>query len=98
MDWSAQPSGRALDDVSPVAAAIARRYLQAAGDGASLDLAAGTDRDLLRRVNVATGDGRLTNAGSLLFAGTPEFGIDCIRREIRGGDSVNRIRSRRPLI
>jgi ATP-dependent DNA helicase RecG len=47
MDWSAQPSGHALDDASPVAAAIARRYLQAAGDGASLDLAAATDRDLL---------------------------------------------------
>jgi ATP-dependent DNA helicase RecG len=30
--------------------------------------------------------------------GTPEFGIDYIRRDIRGGDSVNRIRSRRPLI
>jgi ATP-dependent DNA helicase RecG len=98
MDWSAQPSGHSLDDASPVAAAIARRYLQAAGDEASLDLAAATDRDLLRRLNVATGDGRLTNAGSLLFVGTPEFGIDYIRRDLRGGDSVNRIRSRRPLI
>jgi ATP-dependent DNA helicase RecG len=98
MDWSSQPSGHALDDASPVAAAIARRYLQAAGDKASLGLAAATDRDLLRRLNVATGDGRLTNTGSLLFVGTPEFGIDYFRRDIRGSDSVNRIRSRRPLI
>jgi len=98
MDWSAQPSGHALDDASPVAAAIARRYLQAAGDDASLDLASATDRDLLRRLNLATGDGRLTNAGSLLFVGTPQFGIDYIRRDLRGGDSVNRIRNSRPLI
>lgn len=98
MDWSAQPSGHVLDDTSPVAAEIARRYLQAAGDDGSLDLARATDRDLLRRLNVATGDGRLTNAGSLLFVRTPEAGIDYIRRDLSGGDSVNRIRSSRPLI
>ena len=55
MDWSAQPSGHVLDDTSPVAAEIARRYLHAAGDEASLDLASASDRDLLRRLNVATG-------------------------------------------
>jgi len=98
IDWSAQPAGHALKDASPVAVALARRYLQAAGDEASLDLAAATDPDMLRRLGLATGDGRLTNAGSLLFVGTPEEGIDYIRREYPGGDSVNRIRSRRPLI
>ena len=53
---------------------------------------------MLRRLGLATGDGRLTNAGSLLFVGTPETGIDYIRRDFPGGDSVNRIRSSRPLI
>jgi ATP-dependent DNA helicase RecG len=98
IDWSAQPCGHSLNDASPVAAAIARRYLQAAGDESSLDLAAASDNDMLRRLGLATGDGRLTNAGSLLFVGTPEVGIDYIRRDFPGGDSVNRIRSRRPLI
>jgi ATP-dependent DNA helicase RecG len=98
IDWSAQPAGHTLADASPVAAAIARRYLQAAGDESSLDLAAASDPDMLRRLGLATGDGRLTNAGSLLFVGTPETGIDYIRRDFPGGDSVNRIRSSRPLI
>jgi len=98
IDWSAQPAGHTLKDASAVAVALARRYLQAAGDEASLDLAAATDPDMLRRLGLATGDGRLTNAGSLLFVGTPEEGIDYIRRDYPGGDSANRIRSRRPLI
>jgi predicted HTH transcriptional regulator len=98
IDWSAQPSGHILEEASPVAAAIARRYLQAAGDESALDLAAASDPDLLRRLGLATGDGRLTNAGSLLFVGTPEVGIDYIRRDFPGGDSTNRVRSRRPLI
>ncbi len=98
IDWSAQPSGHTLEEASPVAAAIARRYLQAAGDESALDLAAASDSDLLRRLGLATGDGRLTNAGSLLFVGTPEVGIDYIRRHFPGGDSTNRVRSRRPLI
>jgi ATP-dependent DNA helicase RecG len=98
VDWSAQPSGHKLEEASPVAAAIARRYLQAAGDESALDLAAASDPDLLRRLGLATGDGRLTNAGSLLFVETPEVGIDYIRRDFPGGDSTNRVRSRRPLI
>jgi ATP-dependent DNA helicase RecG len=98
IDWSVQPSGHMLEEASPVAAAIARRYLQAAGDESALDLAAATDPDLLRRLGLATGDGRLTNAGSLLFVGTPEVGIDYIRRDFPGGDSTNRVRSQRPLI
>lgn len=98
IDWSAQPSGHLLEEASPVAAAIARRYLQAAGDESALDLAAASDPDMLRRLGLATGDGRLTNAGSLLFVGTPEVGIDYIRRDFPGSDSTNRVRSRRPLI
>jgi ATP-dependent DNA helicase RecG len=98
IDWSAQPSGHMLEEASPVAAAIARRYLQAAGDESALDLAAASEPDLLRRLGLATGDGRLTNAGSLLFVGTPEVGVDYIRRDFPGGDSTNRVRSRRPLI
>lgn len=98
VDWSVQPSGHRLQDVSAVAAGVARRYLEAAGDDDSLDLAAATDEDLLRRLNVVDGEGRLTNAGSLLFVGTPQVGLDYIRRDVPGGDSTNRVASDRPLL
>ena len=87
-----------MHDVSAVAAGVARRYLQTAGDDDSLDLAAVTDEDLLRRLNVVDGEGRLTNAGSLLFVGTPQVGLDYIRRDVPGGDSTNRVASDRPLL
>jgi ATP-dependent DNA helicase RecG len=98
VDWSAQPSGHTVADVSPVAVEIARRFLRQAGDAASLDLAASTPEDLLRRLNVVDGDGRLSNAGSLLFVATPAVGIDYIRRDVPGGDSATRVRSERALL
>lgn len=98
VDWSSQPSGHRLDEASAVAIEIARRYLRAAGDDAARDLASAPDRDLLRRLNVVDGGGRLSNAGSLLFVGTPHVGIDYMRRDVSGGDSTNRLRSTRPLL
>lgn len=97
-DWSAQPSGHTLADANPVALELARRYLRSAGDAESVELASATDPDLLRRLSVIDGTDRLTNAGSLLFVETPEVGIDYIRREVPGGDSTARIRSRRSLL
>ncbi len=98
VDWSAQPSGHVLTDVSAVALEIARRYLRATADPAAEDLAAASDADLLRRVHVLDGTDRLTNAGSLLLVATPHVGIDYIRRDLPGADSTNRIRTTRPLL
>lgn len=98
VDWSTQPSGHTLADVNPVAVEIARRYLRAAGDQVAKELAAATDEDLLRRLNVVAGDDILTNAGSLLFVGSPEVGLDYIRRDVPGGDSTNRVGSNGPLL
>lgn len=97
-DWSSMASGHTLHDISPVAAETARRYLRAAGDDASLDLASATDHELIRRLNVVDGEGRLTNAGSLLFVGTPHVGVDYIRRDLHGADSTLRVRSTGPLL
>ena len=100
-DWSAQPSGHTLADVSAVAVEIARRYLLAAasaGDDAARDLASASQEDLLRRLHLVGGDGRLTNAGSLLFVGTPDVGIHYMRRDYPGGDSTSRVRTARPLL
>lgn len=63
-----------------------------------MELAAAPLPDLIRRLNLADGDGRLTNAGSLLFAATPYDGIDYMRRDMPGGDSRNRVCGSGPLL
>ena len=98
-DWSAQPSSHTLADVDQAAVDAARRYVRenSNGSGDGSDLATATSEDMIRRLNLVDADGRLTNAGSLLFVGTPEIGIDYIRREIPGGDSTHRVpRAGRP--
>ena len=92
-DWSAQPSSCTLTDVSEAAVGIARRYMRENGNGGRDDtnLAMASNEDMIRRLNLADAEGRLTNAGSLLFVGTPEIGIDYIRREVPGGDSTHRV-------
>ena len=98
-DWSDQPSGQTLDDVSPTAIEVARRYLREANGGESdTGLAHATDADLLRRLNLVKGSRDLTNAGSLLFVATPWPGVDYIRRDVPGGDSTLRIEGAGPLL
>ncbi len=91
-DWSAQSSGRAVEQARPAAIQRARDFLLAAGDEGSVDLATTRDLDLLRRLDVVTADGQLTNAGSVAFVGREVPAIDYLRREVSGGDSVQRIR------
>jgi ATP-dependent DNA helicase RecG len=101
VDWSAQPSGHTAADAKPSALEVARRYLNesaAAGDTKARELADASDSDLLRRIHVLDGDGYLTAAGSLLFVGTPNRGIDYRRRDYPGGDSVIRVQSDDPLL
>lgn len=99
-DWSAQASGHRPSDASPVAIEIARRYLSAdVGSGDERDdLVDASDPDFLRRLNLVTADGHLTNGGSLLFVGTPHAGVDYIRRDVPGADSTQRVTSVGPLV
>ena len=98
-DWSDQPSGQTLDDVSPAAIEVARRYLREANsDDSDTGLANATDADLLRRLNLVKDPRELTNAGSLLFVATPWPGVDYIRRDLPGGDSTLRIEGAGPLL
>ena len=92
-DWSAQPSAHSLTDIDQTAVEIARRYMRkdSAGSEHSSSLAMATSEDMIRRLNLVDADGRLTNAGSMLFVETPEIGIDYIRREAPGGDSTHRV-------
>ncbi len=98
-DWSDQPSGRTLADVSPEACEVARRYLRESNGGeVGTNLADATDADLLRRLNLVRDTHHLTNAGSLLFVETPWPGVDYIRRDMPGGDSTLRIEGAGPLV
>ena len=98
-DWSDQPSGRTLNDVSPAACEVARRYLRESnGDEVGTKLVDATDADLLRRLNLVRDSHHLTNAGSLLFVETPWPGVDYVRRDMPGGDSTLRIEGTGPLL
>ena len=91
-DWSAQDSGVAVDAARSTALQRARDFLTAAGEDRNLDLAAAPVGDLLRRLNAVTPSGTLTNAGVIAFVGRGAPAIDYVRREVTGGDSVQRIR------
>ncbi len=100
-DWSEQPSGQTLDDVSPAAVDVARSYLRDGKGGESdtdTGIAHAMDGDLLRRLNLVKGSRQLTNAGSLLFVKTPWPAVDYIRRDMPGGDSTLRIEGTGPLL
>ena len=97
-DWSAQQSGHSLADARPAAFDIARRYLGNRDTEASRDLADVRDRDLLTRLDLLDAQGWLTIAGSLLFVETPFVGIDYMRRDKPGGDSIERVESTGPLL
>ncbi len=98
-DWSDQPSGHRIEAASAVALEIARGFLlDASNDPTAAELAASTDADLLRRLNLVTPAGYLSNAGSLLFVDTPEPGIDYIRRDYSGADSSARVNRKGPLL
>lgn len=97
-DWSVLPSGHTLGDVSPAALEAARSYLREGERADATDLARASDEDLVRRLGLVDGQGRLTNAGSLLLVETPDIGIDYIRREVPGGDSINRYGGTGPLL
>ena len=97
-DWSEQPSGQTLGDVSPAAVEVARGYLGETSRESNNGLAHATDADLLRRLSLTKGSRELTNAGALLFAATPWPAVDYIRRDMPGGDSTLRIEGAGPLL
>ena len=91
-DWSADASTTPASAARPQALAVARDFLDAHGDGRAEELAAATDAQLLRTLNVVTRDGLLTNAGVLAFAGREQPCLDYIHRDVAGGDSTARVR------
>ncbi len=70
-DWSAEDSGRALEDVNSAALDRARALVRASPDPARRRYAGESDRDLLRILGVVTSAGTLTRAGELLLCDPP---------------------------
>ncbi len=91
-DWSSEESTVPVEAVRPLALELARELLRASGEEHSEELAADTDRSLLRRLNVVSPGGRLTNAGAIAFVGRGDPGLDYVRRAQAGGDSLSRLR------
>ncbi|MGV1003641.1 MAG: ATP-binding protein [Candidatus Nanopelagicales bacterium] len=92
-EWSADESGVRVRDVRPAAVSQARELLVRSGEDHAVELArTGTDLSLLRRLNVMTAKGLLTNAGVIAFVGPGWPCLDYIRRSHTGGDSLSRIR------
>lgn len=90
-DWSEQSSHTDPRAVRPAALAIARRHLRESQEGPAQELASVTDAELLRRLNVITQDGYLTNAGHLTFVGRGLPVLDYQRRSVRGADTRRRV-------
>lgn len=90
-DWSSEPSATPVEDASPSALEIARRFLRESGEASAARLADDKDGDLLRRLGVVTADGLLTNAGAVLFTPTRRPVLDYLHRERSGSPSRVRI-------
>jgi ATP-dependent DNA helicase RecG len=69
-DWSNQPSGRTLREVSPMALEAARRSLAILTDETRRKYARLADRDLLAALGVISEQGELLRAGELIFCET----------------------------
>lgn len=89
-DWSAQQSARTVTDARAAALEVARDFLLDSGESSAADLAAASDHDLIRRLNLCDDDGVLVNAGALLLCAGPAV-IDYRRREVAGGDAITRV-------
>lgn len=84
-DEMARPSNAGLDDVSPGAIAVARRYLLRRP---VLDdrLADEPPPEMLRRLGLLTVDDLLTQAGALLFVPASRPWLAWTRLDVQGGD------------
>ncbi len=91
-DWSGEESSVPATQARPGAIAVARDFLVDSGDSSAIELARSGDQQLLRRLNVVTGEGRLTNAGVLAFVGRNGPCLDYVHRDVAGGDSTLRVR------
>ncbi|MFD0519076.1 ATP-binding protein [Paractinoplanes durhamensis] len=103
VDWSAAETDSPVSTASPVAMAQARALLRQHQDPQRRSYATYDDADLLRALGVATADGRLLNAGRVLFCDPdPAFPAEELLvyqyRRSPGGEPAEIARLSQPLI
>ncbi|MGQ0775895.1 MAG: DUF5635 domain-containing protein [Pseudonocardiales bacterium] len=86
-DSMAVATGRTSAEVSPGAIVVARRYLRAADPVGDAD--SGSTADLLRRLGVLLPDGRLTQAGALVFCPADRSYLSATVLDVEGGDVLS---------
>ena len=91
-DWSEMVSAYGARDVDPAALGAARTILRSSSEAGRQTLAGQPDADLLHNLQVLR-NGRLTNAGALLFVSMQEdlVRLDYLRRVRPGGETRRRI-------
>src|SRR5262249_22789754 len=90
LDVMAAATERTVDDVSPGAVLVARRYLAASEQAAAGDEYGDLPpHELLRRLRVLRPDGALTQAGVLVFCSASRTLIELSRLDVAGGDVLN---------
>jgi ATP-dependent DNA helicase RecG len=82
----AAATGRTVQDVSPEAIVIARRYLRESADGNDSGPPGRADSDLLRWLGVLRPDGHLTQAGALTFCQSETTLLSLAVVDVEGGD------------
>lgn len=87
-DPMAATTERTVDGVSPGALVVARRFLRAEAELADTGAVEGSDNDLLRRLGILRPDGRLTQAGALVFCPAAQTHLALTVLDVEGGDVI----------
>ncbi|GAA0388324.1 transcriptional regulator [Acrocarpospora corrugata] len=102
VDWSAEPSGAQVSDLSPVEMGRLRRLLATSGRDHLVEL---DDLALMGALRLLTPDGAVTNAGVVLLGDeavlrkkVPGYGYSYQFRPTSGSEATGRLRGTRPLL
>ncbi|GMT97606.1 ATP-binding protein [Corallococcus caeni] len=98
-DWSAQPSGRDIQEASPLALQAARESLATLTDERRNYARLRSPQDLLRALGLVTQEGELLKAGELLFCdASPSPALQYHYRQTPGGEPLAIQRIDAPLV
>ncbi|MFC4588901.1 RNA-binding domain-containing protein [Sphaerisporangium corydalis] len=102
LDWSATPSGRAVDDIDPLALRYCMRLLQNSSDPTRRSYGRMSAIDLLRAMRVIADDGSLNRAGEILLcSGSVSTSADLVvyqHRRTQAGEADAILRMQSPLV
>ncbi len=102
VDWSSHSSGRAVEDLDPLALRYVRRLLSTSTDAARRKYADFTDPDLLRALKMVAPDGSLTRSGEIMLCspgpGASEDMVVYQHRRTQSGENDTIVRVSGPAV